>query len=63
MRTIKLVQLGYFPNDVNKLSKGKQIHKGSTLTVLNPFIHNNGLIQIGSELASSNLTENQKHPT
>jgi len=61
IRIIKILQDSRFAEEIKKLKNKISIDKG-TLTNLNPFLDENGLIRVGGRLQNSQLSFGQKHP-
>ncbi|CAK9826422.1 hypothetical protein ANTRET_LOCUS4277 [Anthophora retusa] len=59
---IKIVQQSSFTIEIDSLSKGKPISKGSRLVSLNPFLDELGIIRVGGRLTNAPVPFNAKHP-
>ncbi|XP_067946430.1 uncharacterized protein [Watersipora subatra] len=60
---IKLAQSQEWSADIKQLSKSKEVHKGSSLLNLRPYLDEDGLLRVGGRVKHSlALTDNEKHP-
>lgn len=59
---IKISQIQSFGDEMQIISSGRQLKKGSALLNLNPFIDDSGLLRVGGRLAQSDYVYNKKHP-
>ncbi|XP_067949850.1 uncharacterized protein [Watersipora subatra] len=60
---IKLAQSQEWSADIKQLSKSKEVHKGSSLLKLRPYLDEDGLLRVGGRVKYSlALTDNEKHP-
>lgn len=59
---IKYTQKLHFPEEIQRLSKGKLVPNSSKIVKFVPFIDNNGLMRMRGRIERSSLTYDQKHP-
>ncbi|XP_036147416.1 uncharacterized protein LOC118647173 [Monomorium pharaonis] len=60
-RIIMLVQKEQFSDEINRISKTKEI-KGTKLASLNPIIDDLGLLRVGGRLRNADIPISQKYP-
>ena len=62
----RMIQRKSFPEEVKALSSGTHntngVSRSSSLFKLDPFLDNNGVLQVGGRLSRSKLTSNEAHP-
>ena len=59
---VKCVQTESFMDELKHLKSHNCVSKRSSLTSLNPFIDNEGLLRVGGRLDKANISEIEKHP-
>jgi len=60
---MKLVQLSHFSDEIQSLKSGTSLKKSSTISQLDPFLDQQGILRIGGRLQESLvLSFNLKHP-
>ena len=58
-----LVQAESFANEIKQLkSEKKMVPESSSISQLDPFLDNRGILQVGGRLRKSNLTGEENHP-
>lgn len=59
---IKIVQKQVFSNDMDRLSKGKQLKSNSKILSLAPFLDDANLLRVGGRLINGPFGSDKKHP-
>ena len=59
---LKHVQSQYYPEEVNKLTVGSSLKKGSSLTDLQPILDEDGVLRVGGRMKYADLDRSRKHP-
>ena len=58
-----LVQAESFANDIKQLkSQKKMVPESSSISQLDPFLDNRGILRVGERLRKSNLSQEENHP-
>ena len=59
---IKTVHREAFSEEILSFQRSGQVHKGSSILSLNPFVDEEGLLRVGGRLKQSSLPYGEKHP-
>nr|XP_049576325.1 uncharacterized protein LOC125968877 [Syngnathus scovelli] len=59
---LKCVQQEIYQEEIELLSKGKDLPSNSPIGKLDPFVDEDGLLRVGGRLQSADLSEVEKHP-
>lgn len=61
-RILLKIQQQEFKDDLKTIQGGQPLKKNKTISTLDPFIDEDGLLRVGGRLQNSELPYNQKHP-
>ena len=61
IQIVKFLQRKYFSDELQSLSTGKTLKGSSRLVSLDPFLDNNGIIQVGGRLNYAPIKFSRKH--
>ena len=59
---LSIIQKQHFAEELGRLQKKRQLHNGSPLIPLHPFVDSDGLIRVGGREQRSNRAYSAKHP-
>ena len=59
---LSIIQKQYFPEEIARLNKDRELHKSSPLLPLHPFVDGDGLIRVGGRERKSNRAYSTQHP-
>ncbi|XP_048480955.1 uncharacterized protein LOC105389072 isoform X1 [Plutella xylostella] len=59
---IKIVQRNNFEEEINRLKENLEVKRESKLSLLKPYMDNEGIVRVGGRLRHANIEEDRKHP-
>ncbi|XP_048483631.1 uncharacterized protein LOC119692124 [Plutella xylostella] len=58
---IKIVQRNNFEEEINRLKENLEVKRESKLSLLKPYMDNEGIVRVGGRLRHANIEEDRKH--